>query len=679
MEHDSVTITNCKVTGVINPFLNVEGILFDEKSVFDVVIDGNHVSFNYAVNGNRFAITKVLSAKDNVIKIYLLTKGDKKNLVCTIKNRFLSRAKNKVNEVFSTYTHTRSTKNYINTLPYYNPFSKEEYLRWLKENDKEVEHNDLKYRPLISVLIPVYNVSPKWLSLCIDSILNQTYDNFEICLVDDASTNERTIKCLKKYEKSDSRIKVKYNKENGNISKATNDALAMAKGEFVALVDDDDELDVDAFYYVVDALNKNKKLDFIYTDEDKIDIDGKRCEPHFKPDYSPDTLLSLNYISHLCVIRKSLMESVGGEEVGLEGTQDYDLYLKLVEKTENIYHIPKILYHWRKIIGSTSMSLDSKDAITERTLMSINNALKRRNISGVAEQDKKSMYYKIAYKFDKEPLVSIIIPTKDYADITDQCLKSIYDKTTYHNFEIILVNNRSEKEETFEMIKKYKGRYKNFRVVDADMEFNYSKINNLAIKKSKGKYICLLNNDTKILTPEWLNIMVGYAMQKHVGAVGAKLLYPDMTVQHGGVLLGLGGVASHAYIGASREDCGAYGRLAVPYDYGAVTAACLVVSKDKYEEVGGLEEDLKVAYNDVDFNLKLLKKGYYNVETPQVELMHYESKSRGLDTSDKEKYARFRSEEKYMYKKWRKLLNYDPFYNSNYSKRWWFVLEKNKS
>lgn len=565
-------------------------------------------------------------------------------------------------------------KNHGGPSQFYNPFMQLDYLKWLNENEKKEKIQTFEYNPLISLLIPVYNVSGKLLSACLDSILSQTYQNFEICLADDCSTNQETLKTLKFYEKKDSRIKVVYRKENGHISKATNSALEIAKGEFIGLVDNDDVLAKNALYENVKALNENNDLDFIYSDEDKLDIYGQRIDPHFKPDYSPDTLLSLNYICHFAVIRKSIVDEIGGFTVGMEGAQDYDLFLRVVEKTNHIHHIPKILYHWRMIEGSTSMSLDSKGYAQDKGKMALEAALKRRNIEGTVEIDPLSRYYQIKYGYD-EPLVSIIIPMKDYADVTERCLESLYEKTTYKNYEVILVNNNSSEKASFDLFEKYTNKYDNFKLFDANIEFNYSKINNKAIEQCNGEVLVLLNNDTEIITPDWLTIMVGYALQSHVGAVGAKLLYPDMTIQHAGVILGLGGVASHAYIGAGRDFFGAYGRVRCPYDYAAVTAACLAVTREKFAEVGQLEEDLKVAYNDVDFNIKLLKAGYYNVFLPQVELIHHESKSRGLDTTS-EKYKRFVKEQEYMYKKWNKIIKNDGFYNANYSKHLWFVLDK---
>ncbi|MBR2725708.1 glycosyltransferase family 2 protein [Candidatus Saccharibacteria bacterium] len=562
----------------------------------------------------------------------------------------------------------------IRGLLFYDPMQKYDYNDWVNWNEKVGEYEKMSYEPLISFVIPVYNVEEKYLQECIDSILNQSYQNFEICIVDDASTKEETLEVLEKY-KDNKKIHIKHRKKNGHISVASNDALEMAKGEYVALMDDDDTLAPDALAEVVKALNKDKKIDMIYTDEDKIDLDGDRCDPNFKPDFSPDTLLSVNYMSHLGVLRKSIIDEIGGFRKGYEGAQDYDLYLRFTEKAKKIHHIPKVLYHWRMIPGSTSMTIDNKDYASDNGKKAIESALKRRKINAHVVKDEKSKYYQVIYDFKEQPLVSILIPTKDHARVTGACLKSIYGKTTYKNFEIILIDNGSSEQETLKLFNEYKSKHDNFRVLREDIEFNYSRLNNLAAKEAKGEYLVLLNNDTEVITPEWLEYMVGYAMQPHVGAVGVKLLYPDETVQHAGVILGLGGVASHAYIGSERNDMGIYGRLRVPYDYAAVTGACLMVSKEKFKKVGGLEEDLKVAYNDIDFCLKLLDKGYYNVLLPMVELYHHESKSRGSDL-DADKIDRFNSEQDYMWEKWGDVLVEDRFYNVNYTNRMWFMLDR---
>ena len=564
-----------------------------------------------------------------------------------------------------------------NKSPLVNPMDVVKYNLWIDENRKEIEHKKLKYRPLISVLIPVYNVEGKYLRECIESVLRQSYDNFEICLVDDASDSAETLRTLQEYESND-RIRIKHRRSNGHISRATNDALKMAKGDFVAFLDNDDVLEDDALYCVVEVLNKDRTIDLIYSDEDKLDKNGTRCYPHFKPDWSPDTLLSLNYICHFVVIRTNLVRKVGGFTVGLEGAQDYDLLLKVTEKTDRIYHIPEVLYHWRMAEGSTALDLSNKDYANDKGKKAIEMALKRRGLKAEVEKDTISTYYRVFYNLGKEPKVSIVIPTRDLASITEKCLESIYEKTTYRNYEVLVVNNRSVEEETFKLFDDYRKKYKNFRVIDADMEFNYSKINNYAVKQAKGSVIVLLNNDTEIISPDWVETMVGYAILPHVGAVGAKLLYPDDTIQHVGVVLGMGGVAGHVFLNEKRDSVGIYGRTRVPYDVGAVTAACLCVEKKKFEEVGGLEEEgLKVAFNDVDFNMKLLDKGYYNVILPMVELYHFESKSRGTDLAPGKR-ERFQSEVEFMQKKWGNELLSDRFYNSNYSLDGSFVLDRKK-
>ncbi len=708
---ENIGLIHQSITGVKNPVLQLVGTKKNKAIEIEIYCDNTKVDYN-CLNVEKeedFNISAIIPRGTKYVTAYVINKGKKemffkqrmsivkrilhkikwtlKSFLSLLKAIFVTLGKGirffwkeyhflvpprmwgKYWRDFVSRVKVRGTKLYLE------PNNINEYNQWLEKYEQPIEYKELKYKPLISIVIPVYNIGREYLAKCIDSILNQKYDNFEICLVDDASTNEETIETLREYEEKDKRVRVKYRKQNGHISNASNDGIKMAKGEFISLVDDDDELTEDALYSVVYELNKNKKLDFIYSDEDKLDTTGRRCYPNFKPDWSPDTLLSLNYICHLTTIRKTLVDKVGGFRVGFEGAQDFDLFLRVTELTDKIHHIPRILYHWRMVEGSTSMVIDNKSYAVERGKKAIEDALKRRKINGHVEVDERSTYYRVIYDIKKEPLVSIIIPTKDYADVTETCLKSLYEKTSYKNFEVILMNNNSEKEETFKLFDEYKKKYKNFKVIDANYEFNYSKINNQAVRESKGEYICLLNNDTEIVEPNWLTYMVGYAMQDHVGTVGAKLFYPDGTVQHAGTIMGLGGVASHAYIGRTKDDLGDYGRLCVPYNYAANTAACLVVSKDKFNSVKGLEEDLKVAYNDVDFNMKLLEKGYKNVFVPMAQLTHFESKSRGYDTTS-EKYKRFKEEENYMYEKWDKYIKKDPYYNSNYTLSMWFKLKK---
>lgn len=709
-KYDFIGLKLQTIYGVKNPQLYVVGTLKIDNPQFQVLIDEKELEFELIeLDQNDFILKADLPTNAKDVKVYLLKDG-KKYCVVNITNKLMGRLARKIKATIRRIISKIKVffivigrgvrflwrehhflvppsmwKKYLKafldrmrnngTDLFYNPFRQDEYQKWLKLKEVMEPYTPQKYEPIISLLIPVYNIGEKYLSDCLDSILNQDYQNFEICLVDDCSTLEETKETLKKYEILDDRIKVSYRAENGHISKATNDALSMATGEFVGLVDNDDVLSPNALSEIVKVLNRNPSLDFIYSDEDKLDLNGRRCDPHFKPDYSPDTLLSLNYICHFSVIRKELMDKIGGFTVGLEGAQDHDLFLRIVEQTTNIYHISKILYHWRMVKGSTSMTISNKSYATDKGKIAIENALARRNIKGHVEKDEASTYYRVVYEFEKEPTVSIVIPTRDYADILEKCLSSLYEKTDYKNYEVIIVNNNSVKKETFDLFEQYKKNHTNFKVIDANIEFNYSKINNMAVKESTADIIVLLNNDTEIISPNWLSVMVGYAMQSHIGAVGPKLLYPDTTVQHAGVILGLGGVASHAYIGSSKNDLGMFGRLRVPYNYSAVTAACLAVSREKFNEVGGLEEDLMVAYNDMDFNIKLLKHGYYNVCVPQVELFHHESKSRGLDTTS-EKYKRFLKESDYMYKKWENEINNDHFYNDNFTKKMWFLLDK---
>ncbi len=557
---------------------------------------------------------------------------------------------------------------------FYNPYIRSEYQCWIEEQEALDEYKDLPKKPLISVIMPVYNVAASYLRECLNSILEQSYPNYEICIADDHSTNKETIEVLKEYQKLYSNIKIIYREENGHIVKASNTALSLAEGEYIVLIDDDDTIEKDALYEMVKVINENPDVDMIYSDEDKLDPHGKRCEPHFKPDWSPDTLMSMNYICHLVMLKRSIVEDIGGFREGTEGSQDYDLFLRFSEYTNKIYHIPKILYHWRMVEGSTSMAKKFKNYTYTNGKKILEEALLRRGLKGIVKEDKTKSFYITEYLYDKEPIVSIIIPTRDYASTLDTCLASIYKNTSYSNYEIIVLNNNSIEKETFELFEKYKS-YKNFRVIDVNTEFNYSNINNIGVQNAKGEFIVLLNNDTEIITANWLECMVGYAMQPHIGAVGAKLYYPDHRVQHAGVILGLGGVASHAYIGATEYDNGIFGRLNVPYNYSAVTAACLMIEKKKYLEIKGLNEELKVAYNDVDFNIRLLKQGYYNLLAPQVELYHYESKSRGLDTTT-EKYKRFLQESDYMYSHWKHDIDNDKFYNCNFSKKGCFLLDK---
>ncbi len=709
--NEYIKIKSKEISGLKNPKFSVSGDFYKENIKFEVKADGKSISYDYYENIESFILNAILTKDMKRITLYVKV-DDKLYEIFTIKNTFTRRLinriysiffrpLNKIKLIFKTLKNgivflwkehhflvppslwKRYFKEFINKIKvcfnmlYLNPFRQKDYLKWLKNNEKETVYEELAYQPKISIIIPVYNIKRLYLKECIDSILNQHYQNFEICIADDCSTLEETIATLKEYEQQDDRIKVIYRKQNGHISRSSNDALSLVTGEFVGLMDNDDLITPNALYEMVLALNKNKKLDLIYSDEDKIDMEGKRCEPHFKADYSPDSLLGGNYICHFEILRKSIIDEIGGFRVGYEGAQDHDLFLRFVEKTtpDRIYHVPKILYHWRKIPGSTADTVENKEYAIKAGQKAVEDALKRRKLNANVLVPIASTQYIVNYKITKEPKISIIIPTKDLPIYLEKCLNSIYHKTTYKNFEVIVVNNNSCEKETFELFDYYKENYDNFKVIDANFPFNYSKINNLAVKESSGDYLLFLNNDTVINTSKWLDIMVGYAMQDHIGAVGVKLLYPDDTIQHAGVLLGIGNSAAHAFAGAPGNSYGMYGRLLVPHNYSAVTAACMMVSKKKFLSVKGFDENLKVAFNDVDFCLKLLDKKYYNIFLPQVVVYHFESKTRGYDTTS-EKYQQLLKEIDYLNSKWHSILYHDPFYNVNFSLKKSFVLDK---
>ncbi|WP_206911799.1 glycosyl transferase, group 2 family protein [Enterococcus sp. DIV0840] len=547
------------------------------------------------------------------------------------------------------------------------------YPSWLERNEHfdfeqiKAEISSFNYQPKISIAMPVYNVEEKWLRRCIDSILIQDYSNWELCMADDASTDPKVKELLTDYSNSDERIKVVFRPENGHISEATNSALALATGEFVALLDNDDELPRIAFYEVVKALNENPELDLLYSDEDKIDMEGNRSDPSFKPDWSPDLLLGTNYISHLGVYRRTILEEIGGFRKGYEGSQDYDLVLRFTEKTtsERIKHIPKVLYHWRMLPTSTAVDQSSKGYAFEAGLRAVQDALVRRGIKGHATHGRANGLYDVYYDIESEELVSIIIPTKNgYKDVK-RCVSSIIEKTTYKNYEIIIADNGSTDEKMKELYDSFEEQLgTRFRVVVIDIPFNFSKINNIAAKDTNGKYLLFLNNDTEVINADWLKLMVSFAQQERIGCVGAKLLYPNNTIQHAGVILGLGGIAGHGHYGYPHGDLGYFGKLALNVDYLAVTAACLLMKKQDFDAVSGFDEDFTVAFNDVDLCLKVKELGRDNMWLHEAELYHFESQTRGYDDKGKKK-KRFEKEKAMMEHKWSTLIEDDPFYNPN--------------
>ena len=529
----------------------------------------------------------------------------------------------------------------------------------------EAEVENFHKKPLISIIVPVYNVDPRWLALAVQSVRNQWYKNWELCIADDCSTNDRTVAFLKSIE-ADPKIKIKYLKKNLNIAGASNGALKLAKGEYVGLLDNDDELAPDALFEVVNAINKTG-AEFIYSDEDNMQMEGKFIQPHFKADYSPDMFLSQNYICHFAVIKKKIVDKVKGFTSGLDGAQDYDLFLKVLEHTEKIFHIQKILYHWRAIPGSTAEKFSEKSYAHDAGKRAIEKAVNRRELDAVVVNGKYPGTYRVKYNVRDNPLVSIIIPFKDKPKLLKMCVTSILNKSTYQNFEIVGVNNGSTKKKTFECMRTLAKKDDRIRFFDYDVPFNYSKINNYAVNNyAKGKHILLLNNDIEIITPSWLEAMLEFSQRKDVGAVGGKLYYPDNLVQHAGLVAGIGGTAGHSHKFIKRENPGYYHRNHIVHNVSAVTGACLMVKKKVYEGGGGLDEDnLKISFNDVDFCFRLREQGYLNVFTPYCEAYHHESVSRGYEVTTAKK-TRAAAEALYLQERHSEMLQAgDPYYNPN--------------
>lgn len=529
--------------------------------------------------------------------------------------------------------------------------------------------SQFKYKPLISVVVPVYNVEETWLRKCIDSVIDQLYPNWELCIADDSSTKPHIKMVLEEYRNKDQRIKVVYRQENGHISRTSNSGIALAKGEFIALLDHDDELTKDALYENVLLLNSFPDADIIYSDEDKISPNGDRHSPFFKPDWSPDLLMSQMYTCHLTLYRKTLIDKVGGFRVGFEGSQDFDLMLRVSELTDRIYHIPKILYHWRAIPSSTASSSGSKNYTHMAGLRALEETITRRKLSAKVESvENYNNVYLVRYMPQGQPKISIIIPNRNLADTLNSCLKSIFEKTVYSNYEVIVIDNGSNEGSVFEVYEQWKLKEPTrFRMYSLDIPFNYSRLNNFGVTKASGKLLLFLNNDVEVISEDWLDEMAGQAIRPEVGAVGACLYYPDGTIQHAGVVLGVGGIAGHGHSHFPAEHPGYFCRLKVVSNYTAVTAACLMIRKEIFEEVNGLEEELQVAFNDVDFCLKVWQAGYNNVWLPHVKLYHFESKSRGYeDTPEKQK--RFLGEVEWMKQRWLELLENDPCYNPNLTK-----------
>ncbi|MFT7278013.1 MAG: glycosyltransferase involved in cell wall biosynthesis [Gammaproteobacteria bacterium] len=550
------------------------------------------------------------------------------------------------------------------------------YQAWRLNNEKdnflEIQSDltQFKHQPTISIVVPVYNPEKELLVECIESVRKQSYTNWQLCLADDCSPHEHVREVLEYYQSLDSRISVVFREQNGHISQASNSALEVATGEWVALLDHDDELSQHALYEVVKVLNEKPETLFIYSDEDKINEQGNRCDPHFKSSWNLDLLYSQNYVSHLGVYKTDIISKIGGFRKGYEGSQDYDLLLRYSREIDHkkIVHIPKVLYHWRMVEGSTALGHGEKSYTTEAGIKALEDHFKVLNKAVIVEQGKHANIYKVNWPATDsqgdEPLVSLIIPTYNGYEITKQAIDSILDKTTYQNYEILLVDNNSNDPTALEYFEEL-DKHEKVTVLRYPYPFNYSAINNFAAKQAKGEVIGLVNNDVEVINPEWLTEMTSHALREDVGCVGAKLYFHNDTIQHAGVIIGIGGVAGHSHKHFKRTDSGYFSRLNIVQNLSAVTAACLLVRKTVFDEVNGLnEEDLTVAFNDVDFCLKVQAVGYRNLWTPYAELYHYESITRGAEDNPV-KIARFNKEVEYMTTTWSTDKKIDPCYSKN--------------
>lgn len=558
-----------------------------------------------------------------------------------------------------------------------NPVS-ERYLEWVAAYDTPTASQllslarkvrALPLQPVISVVMPVYNTPEKWLRCAIESVLNQYYENWELCIADDCSSEPHVRQVLEEYRGRDARIKVVFREHNGHISVSSNSALELAGGEYVALLDHDDELASDALLWVVDEINRHPDAALIYSDEDKLTIDGERNAPYFKPEWNPDLFLSQNFICHLAVYRTDLLRDIGGFRVGLEGSQDYDLALRFIEKikAEQIRHIPRVIYHWRAIPGSTADKAgvaDAKPYAVAAGIRALSEHLQHCGITAEVYEDEAARgNYRVRYALPEEkPLVSLIILTRNGLSLLKQCVDSILEKTLYAPYEILIVDNGSDDRGTLAYLDDLQ-RKGLARVLRDDSPFNFPALNNRAVRETRGSVICLLNNDIEVISPDWLGEMVSHALRPEIGAVGARLWYPDDTLQHGGVIL-VGGVAGHAHKRLPRGHLGYCRRGVLAQDFSAVTAACMALRKEVYLEVGGMDENLVVAFNDVDFCLRIQEAGYRNLWTPYAELYHHESATRGHEDTPQKK-MRFGREIEFMKQRWGERLLNDPAYSPN--------------
>lgn len=557
-----------------------------------------------------------------------------------------------------------------------NDYDYGEWYDLTKPTEEELEKQRqtvFPYQPKLSIVIPAYKTPEKYLREMLDSILHQTYKNWEVCVANGSPKGEgRTVeKVMKQYREKDARFRYCNIGENLGISGNTNAAIEMADGDYIVLADHDDTLPEHALYEVAAAINDHPQSDVIYSDEDKLDMDGGALfDPHFKPDFNPDLLTSVNYICHLFVVKRELLEQVGGFRHEFDGAQDYDFIFRCTEAAKEIRHIPKVLYHWRCHQDSTASNPESKLYAFEAGARAIMAHYERCGIP--AKKVEKGVDYGIyhtTFEIQGTPLVSVVIPNKDHHKDLDLCMRTMITRATYKNLEFVVIENNSTEPETFAYYEKIQKEFPQVRVVTWEREFNYSAINNFGAEYAKGEYLLFLNNDTEIIEPSMIEEMLGFCQREDVGITGARLLYQDDTIQHAGVVVGFGGIAGHTFIGLHEAENSYFHRAMCAQDYSAVTAACMMTKASVFREVGGFTEELAVAFNDIDYCMKVRAAGKLVVYAPYAKLYHYESKSRGLEDTP-EKVARFNREIAIFARRWPGILQEgDPYYNPNLTLR----------
>lgn len=554
-----------------------------------------------------------------------------------------------------------------------------EYVKWFDNTqvlsaaeleDQRKAAQKLPLQPLVSIILPLYNTDEAFLRACLDSVLAQTYENWQLCIADDASPKPHVWKVVEEYKSRNAgRIKAVRLEQNQHIVGASNAALKIADGEYVALLDHDDLLVPSALFESISCLSANPDADLIYSDEDKVDEKGMHIEPFFKPDWSPDFLRSCNYITHFAVLRRAVVSQINGFRYGTEGAQDWDLFLRFTAVSDKVYHVPKILYSWRKSPTSTAKTAKSKPYAYVNQKRALRDSLLQRTTSASVQENKYLGFWRVRYNIVGNPLVSIVIPTLDNPIYIARCVNSIIEQTSYPNFEIVIVDTGSKDPKTFDFYESKVVKSNRIKIVNWHKpQFNFSSACNVGAQHAKGDYLLFLNNDTKVISTGWIESMLEHAQRDDIGMVGCQLLFPHKNIQHAGVILRDGDVAVHPFYNMHpEEDIFTNIYIANIRNCLAVTAACCMVSTRKFDAVGGFNEKLRVTYNDVDLCLKLRDAGYFNLYTPYARVYHYESVSIGKVTTMSRDHKELDEAQDYMRKKWSKYLKRDPFYNDNFA------------